>query len=134
MKVAMAYWRGRVSPVFDVADHLLLLDIQDGREIHREHLRLVSRGVFDRAKELVELGVDVLLCGAISLTLEKALIGAGIRVVGFLGGELENIICLFLKNKLNDGRGRDATLSGKRSVQSSARAGRPATREHGLRR
>ncbi len=134
MKVAMAHWQGRVSPVFDVADHLLLLDIQDGQEIHREHLRMVSREVFDRAKELVELGVDVLLCGAISLTLEKALIGAGIRVIGFLGGELENVIHLFLENKLNDGRGRDATRIGKRSGQSSARTGRPATREQGLRR
>lgn len=130
----MAHWQGRVSPVFDVADHLLLLDIQDGQEIHREHLRLLSREVFDRAKELVELGVDVLLCGAISLTLEKALIGAGIRVVGFLGGELENVIPLFLENKLNDGRSRDATRIGKRSGPSSARTGRPATREHGLRR
>jgi len=86
MKVAMAHWQDRISPVFDVADHLLLLEVEGRREIGRMSLRLAGLNPFERVKKLSELEVDVLLCGAISLTLEKALIGAGIRVGGFLGG------------------------------------------------
>jgi len=134
MKVAMAHWQGRVSPVFDVADRLLLLEVEGRREIEREHLRLTSRDSFERVKELSELGVEVLLCGAISLALEKALIGAGIRVVGFLGGELENVINAFLDGNLDDGRVRHASRIGKRAGLGSAKTPKLAPREQGLRR
>jgi len=140
MKVAMAHWQDRISPVFDVADHLLLLDVEGRREIDRKSLSLAGRSPFERVKELSELGVNVLLCGAISLTLEKALIGAGIRVVGFLGGELENVIQAFLEGSLGDGRIRNAsrieTQPGMSTAKatSTARTRKPSSREHGLRR
>jgi predicted Fe-Mo cluster-binding NifX family protein len=134
MKVAIAHWQGRISPVFDVADRLFLLDVEDGREVRRESLRLASHNPFIRAKELSELGVNVLLCGAVSLTLEEALIGSGIRVIGFLGGELENIIGVFLHGELDDGRVRNAGRIGKRSGISPTKTPKFASREHDLRR
>jgi predicted Fe-Mo cluster-binding NifX family protein len=140
MKVAMAHWQDRISPVFDVADHLLLLDVEGRREIDRKSLRLTGRNPFERVKELSELGVNVLLCGAISLTLEKALIGAGIRVVGFLGGELQNVIQAFLEGSLGDGRIRNASRIGTQpgmstaKATSTARTRKPGPREHDLRR
>jgi predicted Fe-Mo cluster-binding NifX family protein len=134
MKVAIAHWQDRISPVFDVADRLFLLDVEDGREVRRESLRLDSRDAFDRAQELVELEVNVLLCGAISLGLEKALISAGIRVVGFLGGEFENIIHVFLDGKLDDGRVRNTSRNGKQAGVGSEKTRRLPPHEHGLRR
>jgi predicted Fe-Mo cluster-binding NifX family protein len=134
MKVAMAHWQGRVSPVFDVADRLYLFEVEGRREIGREMLRLASRDPFERVKELSELGVAVLLCGAISITLEKALIGAGIRVVGFLGGDLENVIKAFLDGNLDDGRIRNAGRVGKRSGMGSVGTRKLAARGSGLRR
>jgi predicted Fe-Mo cluster-binding NifX family protein len=134
MKVAMAHWKDRISPVFDVADHFLLLEVEGRREIGRKSLRLAGLNPFERVKTLSELGVDVLLCGAISLTLEKALIGAGIRVVGFLGGELENVIQAFLDGSLDDGRIRNASRTGTQPGISAAKTRKPTAREHGLRR
>ncbi len=134
MKVAMAYWQDRISPVFDVADHLLLLDVEGRREVDRKSLHLAGRSPFERVKELSDLGVNVLLCGAISLTLEKALIGAGIRVIGFLGGELENVIQAFLDGTLGDGRVRNAGRIGAQPGMSAAKTRKPTAREHGLRR
>ena len=133
MKIAIAHWQSRVSPVFDVADHLLLIAVENGREVHRDSLRLAGRVPFGRARELSELGVDVLLCGAVSLTLEKALIGAGIRVLGFLAGELESVIAAFLDGQLGDGRDRN-DRSGKRSGLGSEKTKRPPAYESGLRR
>jgi predicted Fe-Mo cluster-binding NifX family protein len=104
MKIAIAHWQRRVSPVFDVADRLFLITIEDGREVQRERLRLASRDPFERAQRLSERGVDVLLCGAVSSALEKALISAGIQVLGFLGGELDSIVTAFIDGQLNDGR------------------------------
>jgi len=114
MKIAIAHWQRRVSPVFDVADRLFVITIEDGREVHREHLRLASRDPFERAKRLAERGVDVLLCGAVSSALEKALISAGIRVLGFLGGELDGIVGAFIDGQLNDGRRPRADSGGRR--------------------
>ena len=104
MKIAIAHWQSRVSPVFDVADRLFLITIEDSREIHRESLRIGSQDPFERARTLAEQGVDVLLCGAVSSALEKALTAVGIQVLGFLGGELENIVAAFLNGHLDDGR------------------------------
>jgi len=134
MKVAMAHWQDRISPVFDVADHLLLLEVEGRRESGRKSLRLAGLNPFERVKTLSELGVDVLLCGAISLALEKAIIGAGIRVVGFLGGELENVIQAFLDGNLDDARIRDASRIGKQPGMGAAKTRKPSSREHGLRR
>jgi predicted Fe-Mo cluster-binding NifX family protein len=114
MKIAIAHWQSRVSPVFDVADRLFLITIEDGREVHRESLRIAGQDPFERAQELAEQGVDVLLCGAVSSALEKALVAAGIRVLGFLGGELESIVSAFLAGQLNDGRLPRADRSGQR--------------------
>jgi len=114
MKIAIAHWHSRVSPVFDVANRLFLITIEDGREVHRKSLRIAGRDPFERAQTLAERGVDVLLCGAISSALEKAMVAAGIRVLGFLGGELESIVSDFLAGQLNDGRLPRADRSGQR--------------------
>ena len=114
MKIAIAHWQSRVSPVFDVADRLFLITIEDSREVLRESLRLASQDPFERARKLAERGVEVLLCGAVSSALEKALTAAGIQVLGFLGGELESIVAAFLVGQLDDGRSPRAERSGRR--------------------
>ncbi|MEJ5357321.1 MAG: NifB/NifX family molybdenum-iron cluster-binding protein [Desulfobacterales bacterium] len=96
MRVGVAYWQGRVSPVFDEARHLVVVTIAAGREIGRDRLLLQTRNLWDRVRILSEQGVDVLLCGAISSPLEKALEASGIRVFGFLTGEWEPILASFL--------------------------------------
>jgi predicted Fe-Mo cluster-binding NifX family protein len=122
MKIAIAHWQRRVSPVFDVANRLFLITIENGREVHRERLRLASRDPFERARKLAERGVDVLLCGAVSAALEKALTAAGIQVLGFLGGESESIVAAFLDGQLNDGRAPRADFNGSQPY-SGERAG-----------
>jgi predicted Fe-Mo cluster-binding NifX family protein len=104
MKIAVAHWSGRISPVFDVADNVILITAENGRETHRESLRLTSQGPFDRARKLSAEEVDVLLCGAVSAALEKALAATGVQVLGFLGGEVEGILAAFLDGRLRDGR------------------------------
>jgi predicted Fe-Mo cluster-binding NifX family protein len=138
MKIAIAHWQSRVSPVFDVADRLFLITIEDGREVHRESLRIAGRDPFERAQKLAELAVDVLLCGAVSSALEKALVAAGIRVLGFLGGELESIVSAFLAGQLSDGRVPSADRSGRRphfEKRPSAEKGqKPPVHAPGIRR
>ena len=66
MRVAIPVWQSRVSPVFDTAGHLLIVDVEDGREVHRAEASILGLSLPDRVNRLVEFDVDVLLCGAIS--------------------------------------------------------------------
>jgi predicted Fe-Mo cluster-binding NifX family protein len=104
MKIAIAQWRDRISPVFDVSDRLVLIDIENGIERHREDIVLTCRGPFERTGEVLRLGVQVLICGAVSRPLETALISAGVRVIGFICGGLEDVIGAYLKGTLSNKR------------------------------
>lgn len=100
MKIGVSYWQGRISPVFDVSDRLCLIDIADGKEVKRENRILTSQDPFSRAKEVSGFGVDVLICGAISRTLETSLSIAGVRVAGFLCGDMDTVVSAFLSGQL----------------------------------
>ena len=41
MRIAIPEWQGRVSPVFDVAVSLLLIDVDGKHEVRREQRRLL---------------------------------------------------------------------------------------------
>ena len=66
MRLAIPTWNGRISPVFDVAKRLLLVDLDKGGEVGREETVLEATDVSSRASRIAELSVDTLICGAIS--------------------------------------------------------------------
>ena len=104
MRIAIPHWQGRVSSVFDVAGTLCLIDVEEGREIGRRSAVLTSRDPFRRAVEVSALNVDMLICGAISYPQERALIGAGVRVVCCICGEIGSVIDACIGGRLSDRR------------------------------
>jgi len=101
MKVAIPHWQGRVSPVFDVATHVLLVDVHDGAERRRQDVHLDASGPRARASVLADLGADVLVCGAISRQQETALSGAGVRVIPQVCGDVEEVLVAFSDGRLS---------------------------------
>lgn len=67
-----------MSPVFDVAKRFRVSDVIDGA-IHSESEHEPTNG--DHAATLSDLGVDVLVCAAISPALEAALWDGGVEVI-----------------------------------------------------
>lgn len=104
MMIAIANWQDCISPVFDVSDRLCLIEIKNGSELKRENIVLRERNPFLRAKEMAGIGVNLLICGAISRVLETALINAGIRVIGFICGNREVVLGAFLQGGLTGSR------------------------------
>lgn len=100
MRVAIPYWQGRVSPVFDVAANFLLIDIEGGREIRREDRPLVQIDPFARVAEFLSFGAGVLICGAISTSLQAKLIASGVQVIGFACGNVEEVLDAHLSGQL----------------------------------
>jgi predicted Fe-Mo cluster-binding NifX family protein len=103
MKVAVAAWEGRVSPVFDTARHVLLVDIEDGRQVGQTEEPLEDGPPHRRLARLATLKVDALICGAISRPLADAVRGAGIRLVPFVAGPVEEVLHAFVNGSLPTG-------------------------------
>lgn len=102
MKVAIPHWQGRVSPVFDVATRVLLVETANGRERSREELLMTATDPAQRAGELAQGGADVLICGAVSWPLEMAVSSAGIEIITQVCGQVEEVLRAFLEDTLSD--------------------------------
>jgi len=102
MKIAIPQWHSRVSPVFDTAGAFVLLELEDGREVRRERNAFPPGDAYTRIKTLRQFGADVLICGAVSGPLKRALIAAGIDVIPFICGEVRDVVEAYLCNGLDE--------------------------------
>jgi len=104
MKVAVPIWNGRVSPVFDTAGNFLVIDFDKGREISRETVAVPELQIFQRCRKLRELGIEIIICGAISNPALSAVCAEGIRVIPWISGDIEEVVDSFLTGALPSNR------------------------------
>ena len=100
MNIAIPQWQGRVSPVFDGAGRVLVVEIRDGAEQARRELALDSDDPNFRVARLIGADAEVLICGAISWPLEMALASAGIEVISQTCGDVEAVLAAFAAGQL----------------------------------
>ena len=100
MKIAIPQWQGRVSPVFDESRNLLLVDIENRLEVNRFEERMLHKDPVLRARHVMTAGVDILICGAISLALEQLLTSAGIIVMAYTCGPVNDIVEAYINHTL----------------------------------
>ena len=100
MRVAVAIWNHRISPVFDVSRKIMVLDIEN-RAVTAKDIQILS-GDDPRYKatRLTELNVETLICGAISRPMAKRLTSEGIRLISFVAGDRRQVIDAFLEGRL----------------------------------
>ncbi len=129
MKLAIPHWQGRISPVFDVAAHVLIVEIDDAHELTRRYATLTVEEPRARAAQLVATGTNILICGALSGPLETALSAVGIEVIPHICGDVESVLLAFADGRLNQdaflmpgccGRRRRARRGRQRGKQKSA--------------
>jgi predicted Fe-Mo cluster-binding NifX family protein len=100
MRLGIPTWAAHVSPVLDVAKHLLMVDAEDGAEVGRREADIEETNLAARARRISELGVELLICGAVSRPLEEALVSMGVRVFPQVCGPVENVLRAFLSGRL----------------------------------
>ena len=101
MKVALSVWQGHVSSVFDFAHKLLIIELGKGNEKGRQEIVLVEQSGPGRVAVLKQLGVGVLICGAISRPLAEMINGSGIQVLPFVTGSTEQIMNAYKAGQLS---------------------------------
>ena len=102
MKVAIPEWKGRISPVLDEASKVLLVEIKDHCELHRQENTLVPSNAWARAQAIQQLGAEILICGAVSRPLESALRSAGIQVICNICGPVDAVLSAFCEGRLDE--------------------------------
>lgn len=98
--IAVPSCQGRVSPVFDVAARLVLVEFVKAGEAKRREVVLFQKTPEGIVRNVLELGINLLICGAISRGLQQALQKAGIRVVAGICGEIESILAAYCAGRL----------------------------------
>ncbi|MDZ7698558.1 MAG: NifB/NifX family molybdenum-iron cluster-binding protein [Deltaproteobacteria bacterium] len=102
MKVALTVWENRVSPVFDCAQRLLIVDIYERTEVSRHFEPFHWHSPYSRASKLSSLGVQVLICGAVSEQCAAIIDTRGIRIIPFMAGKVDEVLNAYLTDRLND--------------------------------
>lgn len=92
MKAALTVWNSRVSPVFDVSREAVILVIEKGMVGARNTKNIEAPTTALKIDRLIELGVDTLICGAISEPLHKELTSRGVKVFGFVAGGIDAVV------------------------------------------
>ncbi len=104
MKVAIPVWEGKVSPVLDTASRLLVLQVEDMREQSRFETYLDEQDLPRRCVRIKGLGVNLLICGAVSEHFNRMLVASGINVIPWISGSAEEVLNAYLQGNLSDGR------------------------------
>lgn len=102
MKIAISVWEKRVAPVFDVSRQFLIVDIKNNHETSRWEEMVSETELLSRTGHVVGLGVQVLICGAISRPLEQMLVSAGVQVIPHICGLVEEVLQAFMARRLNE--------------------------------
>jgi predicted Fe-Mo cluster-binding NifX family protein len=97
LRVGLPVWKGRISPVLDVAERLLVVDVAAGREVSRSVVEVGAGLLPHRVHRLSDLGVDIIVCGAVSRQMANMLTGLGITVYPCMRGEVDNVLASLLR-------------------------------------
>ncbi len=103
-KIAIPIWKDGVSTVFDFAGRLLVVQVEGNREVSRTEIGLSAELPISRAGRLSQLGVRVLICGAISQPLAAVVASTGIQIIPFVSGSVDRVLSAYLSGQLINGR------------------------------
>lgn len=101
MKAAFPVWKGKISPVFDVAREIRIVEKEeDAKEKEATHF-IKSDAPMERVSLIINEGVNELICGAISRTLYTVLTHNDIRVIPFISGNYQEVLRAWLMGRLH---------------------------------
>ena len=92
MKVALSVWGKRISPVLDSTRMLLIADIRNHRVNGKDFEPFDFESPFSRDAKLDDLGVRVLICGAVSNFFANLIETYGIQIISFITGTVDEVL------------------------------------------
>ncbi len=99
--IVIPVWENQVSTTFDFAEKLLVVEAESGCEIGRREVAFGRDSIAGKVAELKEAGIETLLCGAVSRPLANAVSQAGIQVIPFVTGDVDDVLAAYLCGQLD---------------------------------
>ncbi len=100
VKVALTVWDDEISPVFDFAKRLLIVELKDGSILKRYQIQIPSERIVSRIAMLSHMNIEVVVCGAISEPVANMINARDICLVPFVTGKTEMVLNAFLRGLL----------------------------------
>lgn len=102
MNVALTVWEDHISPVLDTARSVVLVEMRNGAPVSRREEALAGDSPYEKAARLRALGVETLVCGAISRPLAELIASLGIQVVPFVSGSVDEVLGAMIAGRVPD--------------------------------
>lgn len=99
-QVALTIWGSRISPVYESASHIRLVQINDMHTARMNDMPLPPDPI-RRIEMFREHGVRVLICGAISGLQASIIRACEIRLLPFVTGEVNEVLTAYTHGKLD---------------------------------
>jgi predicted Fe-Mo cluster-binding NifX family protein len=102
IRIAIPVFNRRISPVLDACSQLCIFDFEHEQEVHRHNLWVDDFSLAERLTILVNSGVKVIICCAVSEAMDKLLQSKNIQIIAGRIGFVEEVLEAFLANRLDD--------------------------------
>jgi len=99
---AFTYWNNRIAPVLDTACDIHIVVTKDGRIVRESRETLSESNPVRKILHLHKIGIDTLICGAVSRSLYELTTAYGIHVIPFVAGDLHEVIRAWLDDAIEN--------------------------------
>ncbi|MBD3170242.1 MAG: hypothetical protein GF307_12220 [candidate division Zixibacteria bacterium] len=106
MKIAIPCRHNLVSPVLEEATEFIIVEMENSNYVNNARIDLNGKSPVQKLQYLVDTGVDMILCGAVSNSYINSITAKGLEVVAWLKGDVDEILQAYISGKLNGERFR----------------------------
>ena len=101
-KITIPSYQARVSPLLDLSENFIIVEVNDGAKSRGEEVTLDWNNDLNRYDKLLNFGIDVIICNAISRLHLEYFCSKKIKVINGIIGEIEDVIDGYCENRLDD--------------------------------
>lgn len=99
-RIALPTFQAHISPVLDACQDLVVIDIEDGKEIQRMTISLAGMSRAERAEMMARRRVDAIICAGISDLMSRYVESRGINLISGIAGDVDRIIEAYCHHRL----------------------------------
>ena len=100
--LAVPVFQERVSPLLDVSRNFALYEIQNGDIKQKIHINIHEDSESLRIEKLKELGVSVIISGAVSCFVSDIIRGKGMKLISWTNGPVDSIVKSYIAGNINE--------------------------------
>lgn len=104
MRIAVPIWKNGISPVLDTASRLLIVETKEQKEASRFETMIDEQNIHQICLRIKSLGVDTLICGAVSRPLFSMLTSSGMHIIPGISGHPNEVLSAYFKGILDHKR------------------------------